>query len=102
MFEVIEHLPDAPRALEIAFGAVDLIVGSFPNPRLHGSWMNEFHVNDWKLKRFEAELRRAAVASGRFRGVELTHLHQRRKSPLLRRGRRPLASYWIVVARGTR
>ena len=102
MFEVIEHLPDAPRALEITFGAVDTIVGSFPNPKYHGSFMNEFHLNDWSLKQFEHELKRAAIASGRFTGVRLTHLHQRRKSPSIRPGRRRGASYWIVVARGIR
>jgi SAM-dependent methyltransferase len=100
MFEVIEHLPDAPRALEIAWGAVDAIVGSFPNPVHHGSWMNQYHVNDWPLEQFEHELERAAIASGRFAGVELTHHHQALKSPLLQPGRAPESSYWVVVARG--
>lgn len=99
MFEVIEHLPDAPRALAIAFGAVGTIVGSFPNPVHHGSWMNQYHVNDWPLEQFERELEQAAVASGRFAGVELTHHHQPLKSPLLVPGRDPEASYWVVVAR---
>lgn len=101
MFEVIEHLPDAPRALAIAFGAVDAIVGSFPNPTYHGSWMNQYHVNDWSLEQFERELDAAARASGRFpAGVELTHHHQALKSPLLTPGRDPEASFWVVVARG--
>ena len=100
MFEVIEHLPDAPRALAIAFGAVDAIVGSFPNPVHHGSWMNQYHVNDWPLEQFERELHAAAVASGRFAGVELTHHHQALKSPLLTPGRDPESSYWVVHARG--
>jgi SAM-dependent methyltransferase len=101
MFEVIEHLPDAPRALAIAFGAVGEIVGSFPNPVYHGSWMNQYHVNDWSLERFEQELHTAARASGRFPGgVELTHHHQALKSPLLTPGRDPEASYWVVHARG--
>ena len=100
MFEVIEHLPDAPRALAIAFGAVGEIVGSFPNPVYHGSWMNQYHVNDWPLEQFERELERAAVASGRFSGVELTHHHQAVKSPLLQPGRDPESSYWVVHARG--
>ena len=100
MFEVIEHLPDAPRALAIAFGAVGEIVGSFPNPVYHGSWMNQYHVNDWPLEQFERELERAAVASGRFSGVELTHHHQAVRSPLLQPGRDPESSYWVVHARG--
>jgi SAM-dependent methyltransferase len=100
MFEVIEHLPDAPSALEIAFGAVGTIVGSFPNPVHHGSWMNQYHVNDWPLEQFERELERAAVAGGRFAGVELTHHHQPLKSPLLVAGRDAESSYWVVVARG--
>jgi hypothetical protein len=100
MFEVIEHLPDAPRALSIAFGAVGEIVGSFPNPVYHGSWMNQYHVNDWPLEQFERELEAAAVASGRFTGVELTHHHQAVRSPLLQPGRDPESSYWVVHARG--
>jgi len=100
MFEVIEHLPDAPRALAIAFGAVGEIVGSFPNPVYHGSWMNQYHLNDWELERFERELEAAAVASGRFTGVELTHHHQAVRSPLLQPGRDPESSYWVVHARG--
>jgi len=100
MFEVIEHLPDAPQALAIAFGAVGEIVGSFPNPVYHGSWMNQYHVNDWTLPQFEAELERAAGASGRFAGVELTHHHQAVRSPLLQPGRDPESSYWVVHARG--
>ncbi len=98
MFEVIEHLPDAPRALTIAFGAVDTIIGSFPNPVYHGSFMNRYHVNDWSLERFEHELQRAAIAAGH-RGVRLTHFHQALRSPLLTPGRAPESSYWIVVAR---
>jgi tetratricopeptide (TPR) repeat protein len=100
MFEVIEHLPDAPRALEIAFGSVETIVGSFPNPVHHGSWMNQYHVNDWPLEQFERELERAAIASGRFARVELVHHHQPLGSPLLVPGRDPEVSYWVVVAHG--
>jgi hypothetical protein len=100
MFEVIEHLPDAPRALAIAFGAVGEIVGSFPNPVYHGSWMNQYHVNDWPLEQFERELEAAARASGRFSGIELTHHHQAVRSPLLQPGRDPESSYWVVHARG--
>jgi SAM-dependent methyltransferase len=100
MFEVIEHLPGAPRALEIAFGAVETIVGSFPNPVHHGSWMNRYHVNDWPLEQLERELERAAVASGRFARVELTHHHQPLGSPLLVPGRDPEASFWVLAARG--
>ncbi len=100
MFEVIEHLPDAPRALAIAFGAVGEIVGSFPNPVYHGSWMNQYHVNDWTLEQFERELETAARASGRFAGVALTHHHQAVRSPLLQPGRDPESSYWVVHARG--
>jgi tetratricopeptide (TPR) repeat protein len=100
MFEVIEHLPDAPRALSIAFGAIGEVVGSFPNPVYHGSWMNPYHLNDWSLERFERELEQAAVASGRFSGVELTHHHQAVRRPLLQPGRDPESSYWVVHARG--
>jgi cephalosporin hydroxylase len=98
MFEVIEHLPDAPAALRIAWGAVDTIIGSFPNPVHHGSWMNEYHVNDWTLEQFEAHLQQSA--SGRFRTVEIEHYHQPVGSPLLVPGRDPKASFWVVVARG--
>jgi ubiquinone/menaquinone biosynthesis C-methylase UbiE len=100
MFEVIEHLPDAPRALEIAWGAVDVIIGSFPNPVHHGSWMNQYHINDWTLVQFERELEQAAIAAGHG-GVELTHIHQNLCSPLLTEGRDPASSYWVLTARAT-
>ena len=101
MFEVIEHLPDAPQALEIAWRSVDTIIGSFPNPVHHGSWMNQYHVNDWPLEQFERELERAARAAGRG-AIELTHYHQGLGRPLLATGRDPEASYWVVVARVNR
>jgi cephalosporin hydroxylase len=101
MFEVIEHLPDAPRALEIAWRSVEAIIGSFPNPAHNSSRMNQNHVNDWPLERFERELERAAVAAGRG-ATELTHYHQAVGSPLLTEGRDPEASYWVVVARVSR
>jgi SAM-dependent methyltransferase len=93
MFEVIEHLPDAPAALALAWDAVDTIIASFPNPVHHGSHMNQWHVNDWTLPEFEAELKQAA---GRF--VALEHFHQPLGSVLLSPGRDPAASFWVVVA----
>lgn len=98
MFEVIEHLPDAPAALRIAWGAVGTIVASFPNPGHHGSHMNQWHVNDWTLDEFEHELRRAAA--GRFEAVAIEHFQQPLGSVLLHPGRDPEASFWVVAARG--
>ncbi|MFL5883896.1 MAG: methyltransferase domain-containing protein [Thermoleophilaceae bacterium] len=98
MFEVIEHLADAPAALRHAFNAVPLLIGSFPNPVYHGSHHNPFHVNDWTLEEFEQEI--AAAASVRFSGLQLTHLHQPVGSWLLVPGRDPNASYWVVIAQG--
>jgi hypothetical protein len=98
MFEVIEHLPDAPAALRIAWGAVHTIICSFPNPVHHGSHMNEWHVNDWTLDEFEDELR--AAARVRFETVEIEHFQQPLGSVLLQPGRDPEASFWVVVARG--
>jgi SAM-dependent methyltransferase len=97
-FEVIEHLPDAPAALRRALSAVDVLVASFPNPEHHGSHMNQWHVNDWTLDEFEGELHSAAF--GRFAGLEVQHWHQPLGSTLLREGRDPEASFWVVVARG--
>jgi hypothetical protein len=98
MFEVIEHLPDAPAALRLAWRAVDMIIGSFPNPVHHGSHMNQWHVNDWTLDTFEDELREAAEEH--FSGIELEHFHQPLGSVLLHPGRDPEASFWVVVASG--
>jgi SAM-dependent methyltransferase len=95
-FEVIEHLPDAPAALRIAWQAVDTLVASFPNPTFHGSWMNQYHVNDWTLDQFEHELREAAGPRGERLRIE--HYNQALKSPLLTPGRDPESSYWVVVA----
>jgi hypothetical protein len=93
MFEVIEHLPDAPAALALAWDAVDTIIASFPNPVHHGSHMNQWHVNDWTLDEFDREVKDAA---GRF--VALEHFHQPLGSVLLHPGRDPEASFWVVVA----
>jgi 2-polyprenyl-3-methyl-5-hydroxy-6-metoxy-1,4-benzoquinol methylase len=98
MFEVIEHLPDAPAALRTAWSSVGLMITSFPNPVYHGSHMNGYHVNDWTLDQFEHELVEASKV--RFRNVSLTHLHQRLDSTLLYPGRAPEQSYWVVVAAG--
>lgn len=98
MFEVVEHLPDAPAALRLAWEAVDLLVASFPNPVHHGSWMNPYHLNDWALAQFEGELQEAT--RGRFSAVVLEHYHQPVGGAHLVPGRDPEASFWIVVARG--
>jgi SAM-dependent methyltransferase len=99
MFEVIEHLPDAPAALRIAWGAVDMIIGSFPNPVHHGSHMNQWHVNDWTLDEFEQHLR---LTGGRFfDSIEIEHFQQPLGSVLLHPGRDPEASFWVLVARGS-
>ena len=98
MFEVIEHLADAPAALRTAWSSVRLMITSFPNPVFHGSHHNEYHVNDWTLEEFEHELIEASRV--RFNSVRLSHLHQRRDGSLLYPGRDPNSSYWVVVALG--
>jgi hypothetical protein len=95
-FEVIEHLPDAPAALRLAWGSVSTLIASFPNPVYHGSWMNQYHVNDWTLDQFEDELRAAAGPRGE--GLRIEHFHQALESPLLTPGRDPESSYWVVIA----
>jgi len=99
MFEVIEHLYDAPKALRLAFAAAPLLITSFPNPRYHGSHINKYHLNDWTLERFEQELH--AAARERHSSLELTHLQQLQGAPLIVSGRDPEGSYWIVVARAS-
>lgn len=97
MFEVLEHLPEAPRALLTAFQAVPALICSFPNPDFNGSSHNRFHVNDWPLDRVETEIRRAATAAGRGE-LRLSHFHQMDGSPLIREGRAPYEPFWIIVA----
>jgi ubiquinone/menaquinone biosynthesis C-methylase UbiE len=92
LFEVVEHLDDAPAALRRAWEAAPLLVLSFPNPVYHGSHHNPHHVNDWTLVELEQELREAAGGP-----VDLEHLHQ--VHGLIRPGRDEAASYWLVVAR---
>lgn len=99
MFEVIEHLHDAPAALRIAFAAAPLLITSFPNPKYHGSHLNKYHVNDWTLEQFEQELHEAAGT--RYSTLELLHLQQLQGAPLIVPGRDPEGSYWIVVARAS-
>lgn len=94
MFEIIEHLHDAPAALRNVFAAVGTLVASFPNPTFHGSHLNHHHVNDWSLDRFEGEVRLAAAECGR--EARLGHLHQPLGTPLLLPGRDPNAPYWVV------
>jgi ubiquinone/menaquinone biosynthesis C-methylase UbiE len=94
-FEVLEHLADAPAALRLAWNAASRLVVSFPNPVYHGSHHNPYHVNDWPLDEVERQLRAAAP----FAHVELDHYHQGADG-LIRPGRDPEASYWLVVAHG--
>jgi SAM-dependent methyltransferase len=96
MFEVLEHLHDAPAALRNVFGAVKALMASFPNPKFHGSHVNHHHVNDWPLERVEKEITEAAQT--RFRKVTLAHLHQPRGMPSIIPGRAPDAPFWIIVA----
>jgi hypothetical protein len=98
MYEVIEHLDDAPAALRFAWNAVDFLIASFPNPVFHGSHHNHYHVNDWTLEQFEHELVQAAAT--RFAHVELQHAHQTNGGIIIPE-RDPEGSFWIVLARGT-
>ena len=98
MFEVLEHLDDAPAALRNVFGAVDTLLASFPNPVHHGSHLNPHHVNDWTLERFEEELLRAAAT--RFAQLKVAHLHQPSGMATILNGRDPDAPFWIVLAQG--
>lgn len=100
-FEVVEHLPDAPAALRTAWGAVDAMIISFPNPVYHGSHHNPYHVNDWPLDEVERQLSEAAAA--RFSSMEIVHFkqdHRDGSGGMVMPGRDPEASYWILVARG--
>jgi len=99
MFEVIEHLYDAPAALRLAFAAAPLLITSFPNPKYHGSHISKYHLNDWTLEQFEDELR--AAARERYASLDLTHFQQLQGAPLIVPGRDPGGSYWIVVARAS-
>lgn len=97
MFEVVEHLHDAPAALRLAFAAAPLLITSFPNPNFHGSHINKYHLNDWTLEQYERELHDAAKEH--YGSLELTHLQQLPGGPLIVPGRNPEGSYWIVIAR---
>jgi SAM-dependent methyltransferase len=98
MFEVCEHLHEAPSALRNIFAAVPVLVASFPNPEFHGSHLNHHHVNDWPLARFEEELLRAAGAH--YRRFGAMHFHQPHGMAAPVPGRDPAAPFWIVVAKG--
>ena len=98
MFEVVEHLADAPAALRRAWQSASTLVISFPNPTYHGSHHNPYHVNDWTLDEVEEKLRETAAV--RFSTVEFTHAHQLGDG-LIRDGRDPASSYWLVVAAGS-
>lgn len=98
MFEITEHLHDAPAALRNVFRAVDTLIVSFPNPRFHGSHVNPHHVNDWTLEQFEAELERAALT--RYGQLKVGYMYQPYGKPTIAYGRDPEAPFWIVVCRG--
>lgn len=95
MFEVLEHLPDAPAALRLVWAAVPALIASFPNPEHHGSHLNPHHVNDWALEDVEREV--SAAAAGTYRSLEITHLHQPAGTALLVPGRDPDAPFWVFV-----
>jgi hypothetical protein len=96
MFEITEHLHDAPAALRNVFAAVPALIVSFPNPVYNGSHLNHHHVNDWPLEQFEQELQRAA--SHRYAALRMSHFHQPKDTPLIVPGRDAEAPFWIVVA----
>jgi SAM-dependent methyltransferase len=98
MFEVLEHLHDAPAALRNVFNAVPTLLVSFPNPVYHGSHLNHHHVNDWPLERVEEELNRAAAT--RFAQLKVAHLYQPQGLPTILPGRDPEAPFWIILAQG--
>ena len=99
MFEIAEHLDDAPAALRNVFAAVDTLVVSFPNPQFHGSHVNPHHVNDWTLERFEAELEGAALTH--YGELKVGHMYQPQGRPTIVYGRDPAAPFWILLARAT-
>ena len=95
MFEVLEHLYDAPAALRNVFSAVSTLLVSFPNPVYHGSHLNHHHVNDWPLEQVEQELARAAAV--RFTGLRVRHMYQPQGQPSILDGRNPEAPFWIMI-----
>jgi len=96
MFEVLEHLHDAPAALRNIFNAAPTLLVSFPNPVYHGSHLNHHHVNDWPMERVEEELMRAAAT--RFTELSLAHMYQPHGTPAILNGREPEAPFWIFLA----
>ena len=99
MFEVLEHLDDAPAALRNVFGAVDTLLASFPNPVYHGSHRQSRTTSTTgRSSRFEEELMRAAAT--RFAQLKVAHLHQPSGVASILNGRDPEAPFWIVLAQG--
>ena len=97
MFEVLEHLPDGPAALNLAFRAVSTAFVSFPNPTYHGSHLNPHHVNDWSLEQVEEAITEAAR---RYHlGVSIEHFQQR--GVILEIGRDPTAGFWVMLVQAT-
>jgi len=97
MFEVLEHLPDAPAALDLAFRSVSTLIASFPNPTYHGSHLNPHHINDWGLDQVETTITDAARRY--HAGVTIEHLQQR--GVILEIGRDPEAGFWVMIVRTT-
>ena len=93
MFEVLEHLPDGPAALDLAFRAVWKMFVSFPNPRYHGSQLNPHHVNDWSLDEVETTI---AAAARRYH-LDVSIEHFRQSGVILEIGRDPEAAFWVLM-----
>lgn len=98
MFEVLEHLHEAPAALRNVFNAVGTLLVSFPNPTYHGSHLNHHHVNDWTLNQVEEELKRAAAT--RYAQLRIAHMYQPQSFTTILPGREPEAPFWIILAQG--
>jgi SAM-dependent methyltransferase len=88
-FEVLEHVPNAERILEVVGTRAPRLLMSMPNPLAGGSHLNPHHVNDWPLSTLKRNLRRAGAS-------RVDGYHQSLRGYRVHRGAAPWYPFWLL------
>lgn len=91
-FEVLEHIAEAARVLEVVSERASRLLMSMPNPLAGGSHINSHHVNDWPLSKIKRHLRRHGARS-------IRNYHQSLRGYRVKRTALPWDAFWLFDVR---